>query len=216
MFRFLFSIVLYHIGVFTLYRKLSQEDVNNRICTNIIPMFGKVGKEMPGSEGEEPFGSYGVEMPEYEGKEPFGSEGKEMSEREGNTKNDKTDDECTELFEGINKYRESQGLKPLTRDPILDKAAKVQSDHMASTGKVTHDGPPGEEDFQTRIKNAGGEVGMGNENVAQCIKDCNEALDMWIKSPGHNQNLLSETSKIGLACTRDQEDKPYVTMVASA
>lgn len=123
--------------------------------------------------------------------------------------------DCGNLIQGINEYRQKQGRQPLTVETALMKAAQVHSDYMARTNTLTHTGPPGGEHFTTRIKTAGGNGDTGRENCAIALKDHMEALPMWIKSPGHNTNLLAESSKIGVACAKAQDGKMYVTFVST-
>ncbi|KAM0676666.1 hypothetical protein BDAP_002780 [Binucleata daphniae] len=139
----------------------------------------------------------------------------EAGKQDANKSAGQGSDDCTALFGEINKYRQSKGKEPFQKDAALDKAAKVQSDYMAQTQKLSHTGPPGGSFFGDRITNAGGNAGGAVENICECINNNLEANKMWINSPGHNDNLLSQTSKIGLASAKGQNGRHYVTMVAS-
>ncbi|KAM0675116.1 hypothetical protein GVAV_001458 [Gurleya vavrai] len=143
----------------------------------------------------------------------------EEGEQDQKTKNQnaqKNDSKNKELIQKINDYRASKKLDELNEDPKLNKAAQVQSDHMAKTDTISHNGPPNQFSLQDRIRNAGGNLGSTRENVAQVNDDHMEALPMWIKSGPHNDNLTAtDVKKIGLAITNGKNGKKYIAQVAT-
>ena len=92
-----------------------------------------------------------------------------------------------------NAYRAKKGRSPATQvwsTKLHDLCFKHSMD-MAKAGRLSHDG------FRHRLKlmrKAGVRVYGANENVAYNWGGKNPAakvLSQWIKSPGHNRNLLA-------------------------
>lgn len=115
----------------------------------------------------------------------------------------------------INSYRNKQGKGPLTEDQKLNAAAGVQAKHMANIKQCTHDGPPGQESFVTRIQKQGASMNGAVENCAQTMGDSANSVQQWINSPGHNKNMLSDTSKVGVGSSKGSDNMNYVAMVAT-
>lgn len=115
----------------------------------------------------------------------------------------------------INKYRAMNGRSPLNMNQQLVEAAKVQSIHQTQIRKCAHEGPAGEKDILTRIKNKGYSPSAYGENVAQGNrKSSKEAFKLWKTSPPHNENMLSpEYDETGLACVISNEGRSYWTQV---
>lgn len=120
----------------------------------------------------------------------------------------------SELFNLINSYRKSNGLKALELDANLVKASLIQSDYMASTDKVTHkNSKVGFETMTQRIKYFyTGSYGVSLENACagslylcsiENISPAQRIFNSWKSSPGHNQNMLNpKVNKIGLTISR--------------
>ncbi|KAM0676671.1 hypothetical protein BDAP_002785 [Binucleata daphniae] len=133
-----------------------------------------------------------------------------------NNSDNETEDSVSSLVDGINEYRKQENKDAFTEDPKLDAAAEVQAKHMAEVKQCTHAGPPGEEDFTTRLQNQGLGSCSGVENCAATHENPDTALDQWKKSPAHNRNLLFNGDKVGIASSKGDDDMNYVTMVATA
>jgi uncharacterized protein YkwD len=99
----------------------------------------------------------------------------------------------------INAYRAERGLKPLSLDARLIKAAEVQSQHLA-----TKDRPPGGSMPMQRVERAGYRPRLAAENVAAGQASLGEVIEGWKKSPAHNRNLLlPDATEMGIALTYD-------------
>jgi uncharacterized protein YkwD len=106
-----------------------------------------------------------------------------------------------ELLNAINQYRAQNGLGPVQYNPALDQASQGHSNDMASTGTMSHTGSGGTDPGQ-RISASGYQWTHVNENVAAGQDNVNQVLQDWIRSPGHNKNLLDpNVTEIGLGVT---------------
>lgn len=111
--------------------------------------------------------------------------------------------------EQINQYRRSQGLPPLTLDPFLSDIARAHSQTMTRAG-LSHDG------FQGRVDTTRQrlQVSAFAENVAynQGYDDpVTQAVQGWIKSPGHQKNMVGNYDRAGLGIAVTSEGAYYFT-----
>ncbi|MEU8784430.1 CAP domain-containing protein [Streptomyces sp. NPDC048637] len=94
------------------------------------------------------------------------------------------------VVELVNAQRAQHGCGPLTVDPRIQKAAQAHSDDMAARNYYEHNTPEGV-DPGTRMTKAGYPWGSWAENIFKSPKDPATALDGWMKSPGHRDNILN-------------------------
>ena len=98
----------------------------------------------------------------------------------------------------IEEIRAAARLRPLTRDPRLERAAIRQAGYMARSGRMTHNTGPGRS-FAARIRQEG-ISGAAAENLAHGRMDTRRLFSMWMGSPGHRRNMLNPRfSRYGLA-----------------
>lgn len=96
----------------------------------------------------------------------------------------------------VNQQRVRHGLVPLRMNRRLSVAARGHSLSMAEHGYFAHEGYDGSA-FWVRIKAAypvlPGRLWAAGENLAWASPELSaaEAVDMWLKSPQHRQNLLA-------------------------
>ncbi|KAM0675119.1 hypothetical protein GVAV_001461 [Gurleya vavrai] len=153
---------------------------------------------------------------------------KDDSGNKDNLKNEKDDNknkkdnekinkngDISDLIDAINEYRKEEGKEPFVEDENLNEAAKVQADFMAEKNNVTHEGPPGDEDLKKRVNNQGGDGSTARENVAQTNDDYINALNLWKESQGHNENLLSDSKKCGVAQANGENGEIFVAQVST-
>jgi uncharacterized protein YkwD len=92
----------------------------------------------------------------------------------------------------ISSYRASYGLGPVSVDPRLNQAAQSQAAVLAGTGQLTHG------DFGARMARYGVR-GQAAENLSAGTYTIADTVALWIRSPGHNANLLLPgVQRIGL------------------
>ena len=111
-----------------------------------------------------------------------------------------------EVVNLTNKERAKSGLSPLTRNPLLDKAAQRHAEDMDASGKyLAHIGSDGSTAEQ-RIKAAGYKAGWYDngsgslsyprqENVAYGQDTAEEVVEGWMNSPGHRAAILAKDAK---------------------
>ncbi|MEU9121024.1 CAP domain-containing protein [Streptomyces sp. NPDC048506] len=95
----------------------------------------------------------------------------------------------------VNAQRAQHGCGPLTVDRRIQKAAQAHSDDMAARNYYAHDTPEGV-DPGTRMTNAGFRWQSWAENIFKSPKDPATAVDGWMDSPGHRDNILNCSYKV--------------------
>ena len=117
---------------------------------------------------------------------------------------------CAQSMEGfgrhladlINRYRQDQGLAPLTITQDLVTIATEHSSDMAVRRQLSHDG------FNDRYDRTGSRICV--ENVGRNYPTAEALLEGWRQSPDHDRNLLEpKVSRMGIAA-----DARYVTFFA--
>lgn len=94
------------------------------------------------------------------------------------------------IVELVNAQRAQHGCGPLTVDPRIQTAAQAHSDDMAARNYYEHNTPEGV-DPGTRMTRAGFPWQSWGENIFKSPKDPATAMDGWMKSPGHRDNILN-------------------------
>jgi uncharacterized protein YkwD len=89
----------------------------------------------------------------------------------------------------VNKARATAGCRPLGVDTRLVDAAQSHSDDMADRAYFAHTTPDGVT-FDRRIEQAGYPQPAA-ENIARGSTTADQTMDLWMKSPGHRQNILN-------------------------
>lgn len=112
-----------------------------------------------------------------------------------------------------NKFREKNNLPPLEWDDSIWRIAYVHSKNMGE-GKV----PFGHKGFNERIKQFNFTYYRACENVFMCqgyshYNIAENALNGWINSYGHKQNLLSYTSHCAIAVYKNNYGAFYLTQL---
>ncbi|TVQ46649.1 MAG: CAP domain-containing protein [Gloeocapsa sp. DLM2.Bin57] len=117
------------------------------------------------------------------------------------------------VHEQVNQYRASLGLNSLELNEDISNAARVHSQDMAG-GIVpfSHDG------FEQRVEVISSTIPYRRvaENVAynQGYDDpVTVAVEGWIDSPGHQQNMVGDFNLTGVGVAKDDEDKYYFTQI---
>lgn len=93
-----------------------------------------------------------------------------------------------EIVRHVNRERQRHGLRPLSISGALQKAAERHACDMSRSGVRSHTGSDGST-FARRYRRAGG-CGPGVENIAWGQRSPGNAVQMWMNSPGHRDNIL--------------------------
>jgi len=114
----------------------------------------------------------------------------------------------------VNADRARAGLNPLTLNPLLLEAARIQSLDMAQGDFMSHDGSDGS-DVSQRVTRVGYTWGLVGENVLQRWDvNADEAYQQWWNSPPHQENMLTpDFTEIGIAYDTATSGRVYYAMV---
>lgn len=97
-----------------------------------------------------------------------------------------------------NQEREAQSLGTLTRNPVLDAAAKLKARDMAENEYFAHYSPDGISPWYWFNEVSYNFVHAG-ENLAIYFTDSNDVVDAWMESPTHRANIVnSNYTEIGV------------------
>lgn len=117
----------------------------------------------------------------------------------------------TQVFQQINQYRVNQKLLTLTRNPSIDKQARIHSQNMAS-GKV----PFSHKDFDKRVKAVNITYRAVAENVAynQGVQDpATTAVRGWLTSQGHLKNIRGDYNLTGIGVAINNKGEIFFTQI---
>ena len=115
----------------------------------------------------------------------------------------------------INAYRRKHGLKPVTLDQRLSRAAAVQAAAQARRGRIGHQGADGSKPWD-RAKRAGYNANLAAENVASGQKSFSEAMRGWERSAPHKRNLLLPDAEAAGVAVSYRNGRAYYTLVLGA
>ncbi|MCZ4124557.1 CAP domain-containing protein [Streptomyces sp. H39-S7] len=102
----------------------------------------------------------------------------------------KTAQFAQQVLDLVNTERARQGCKPVTVNAKIQAAAQAHSDDMAARDYYEHDTPEGVGPG-ARMTSAGYHWSTWGENIYKSPKDAQSAMDGWMKSPGHRDNILN-------------------------
>ncbi len=111
------------------------------------------------------------------------------------------------LFDALNAYRHSRGLKPLTWSRKLHSLALRHSRDMSRRGKLDHRG------FGNRFEESG--FNRCVENVALTpVEQVGTAIDLWKESRGHRKNMMDRHITHGAIAIDTAQAMAYITFFA--
>ena len=88
-----------------------------------------------------------------------------------------------------NEERESQNLPTLVVSSILNKAAEMKAEDMASRGYFAHTSPEGKTPWYW-LEQVGYKYQYAGENLAINFSDSRDVTDAWMASPTHKANIV--------------------------
>lgn len=108
----------------------------------------------------------------------------------------------------VNGARASEGLKPLGRDPRLDRIAQAHAEVMRDEHELAHEGRDGSP--PDRVAGAGIAASAVGENVAHAADAAHAHRTLW-QSPSHRSNLLEQQfDKFGIGVAVDADQTLWV------
>lgn len=104
-----------------------------------------------------------------------------------------------EVIRLTNEKRSQAGLLPLSENPTLSQAAQAKGADMLNRDYWAHIAPDGTQPWKFFI-DFGYKYRYAGENLARDFSNPSSAVDAWMASPTHKENLLSPKYKeIGIA-----------------
>lgn len=98
-----------------------------------------------------------------------------------------------------NENRDQKNLSPLSTNPVLQLAAQMKANDMATKGYFAHTSPEGLEPWYW-LKQAGYSYSYAGENLAVDFVDSDDVTDAWMKSPTHRANMVNQNYReVGIA-----------------
>lgn len=116
---------------------------------------------------------------------------------------------AADMLARVNGVRRRAGLPPFAPSPLLDRISQEHADDMLMRSYSGHRSPEGLAPSD-RAQADGYRAGIG-ENIVEQRFSVEEALDAWLKSPGHRQNLLDPKGRelgLGLAIGEGYDAAP--------
>ena len=95
-----------------------------------------------------------------------------------------------EVFRLLNEHRAANGRAALMYDDKLEAAIQGHCRHMAEHSFFDHQAPEAVVGAFTARANLCGAAGASGENIAYNQRTPAAVMDTWIRSSGHNQNML--------------------------
>jgi uncharacterized protein YkwD len=116
------------------------------------------------------------------------------------------------IHDRVNQYRQAQNLPPLTFDPTISAQARAHSVKMATTSHLSHDG------FKERVNVVSRTIAYRGaaENVAYNMGHTHPddtAVKGWIKSPGHQRNMVGSYDLTGIGVAQNDKGEYYFTQI---
>lgn len=105
----------------------------------------------------------------------------------------------SEVIRLSNEKRAAAGLSPLEENATLSQAAQAKGADMLAKGYWAHVAPDGTQPWKF-FTNAGYKYRYAGENLARDFSNPSSAVEAWMSSPSHRENLMSPKYKeIGVA-----------------
>jgi hypothetical protein len=95
------------------------------------------------------------------------------------------------LGELTNEERKIENLPILSVNPILNKAAEMKAEDMATKGYFAHISPEGKTPWYW-IEKVGYKYQYAGENLAINFTDSKDVTNAWLNSPSHKANIVKE------------------------
>lgn len=106
------------------------------------------------------------------------------------------------VVENTNHERTDAHLARLVRNPVLDEAARLKAEDMATHGYFAHYSPDGVSPWHW-FSEAGYTFAHAGENLAVHFTDSREVVEAWMKSPTHRANIVNGNyQEIGVGTAR--------------
>jgi uncharacterized protein YkwD len=106
------------------------------------------------------------------------------------------------VIQRTNEARAERGLKPVHNSPNLQAAAMSYAYTMAQANHFDHTGPDGST-LGTRATDSGYSYAGIAENIGRGHSSGEEAVQGWLNSQGHYNNIMGDYQHIGVGFAKD-------------
>lgn len=123
-----------------------------------------------------------------------------------------------QVISNLNAERKAQGLAPLRVSAKLNKAAQGHACDNAARQSISHTSSDGGS-LKTRLRKAGYALRMAAENTGRGFRDGTRAVEWWMNSPKHRENILLRKAReagIGIAVSAAPDSKLHWILVVGA
>lgn len=105
-----------------------------------------------------------------------------------------------------NEERQTYDAPALTRNTLLDEAARMKAEHMAAEGYFAHYSPGGISPWFWFDK-IGYRYAHAGENLAVHFSDSAAVVEAWMQSPSHKANIVNDVyTEIGIGVARGRHE----------
>lgn len=109
---------------------------------------------------------------------------------------------ATVLVDETNNTRSTEKLGQLTTNPVLERAAQLKADDMATKGYFAHNSPDGKTPWYW-FEQVGYDYAAAGENLAVNFTDSKDVTEAWLASPTHRANIMNANyTEIGIATAK--------------
>lgn len=118
-------------------------------------------------------------------------------------------------FDAVNDERADHGLPALRARADLSEVARQHSEDMIDRGFFNHVNPDGEDPFD-RLRDAGVTYNIAGENIAwnNHPNAAEVAVEGWMESEGHRENMLRESfTHTGVGVATSEDGRHFFTQV---
>ena len=116
------------------------------------------------------------------------------------------------IHDRVNQYRQAQNLPPLTFDATIAAQARSHSIKMARASRLSHDGFKERVDMVARTIAYRGAAENVAYNMGHTYPD-DTAVKGWIKSPGHQVNMVGAYDLTGIGVAQNSQGEYYFTQI---
>jgi uncharacterized protein YkwD len=111
------------------------------------------------------------------------------------------------IYNQINRYRQSRNLSPLIIDPLFSAQARAHSEEMAKTGNLHHQIEPFSQQiaYASAAENIASSRGYRNPDLV--------AIEDWINSPDHHRNTIGRYNFTGIGVAQNAKGEYYFTQI---
>ncbi|MEK7626797.1 MAG: CAP domain-containing protein [Patescibacteria group bacterium] len=118
------------------------------------------------------------------------------------------------LVSETNGSRQSSNLFSLKESGLLNVAAKMKAEDMASKGYFAHVSPDGVDPWYW-INKAGYKYSYAGENLAINFSDSDDVIKAWLNSPAHRDNILNaHFTEIGIGIAKGMYEGKETVFIA--